>query len=144
MKKPKPKRRRTPAHKVNQRQRAAAIKALEKIVADPNAPTHAVAASARALLNDGRPSSEDEANAKAGEADARFVFLPSNGRETDLGKTVYPTLEAAREAAEAGEKSGIFIYDTPDSSRHRAEHIARLERRRGRTEMLALPAPIEP
>ena len=64
---PTPKRR-TPRHQVNRRQKALAIRALEKVVADPNSPTHAVATAARALLNDGPVVSATSSNLEEAES----------------------------------------------------------------------------
>jgi hypothetical protein len=54
--------RRTPRHKVNERQRALAIKTLEEAILNPDTPPHAAVTASRALLNDGReaaPESKD-------------------------------------------------------------------------------------
>ena len=71
------KRRRTPGHLVNRKQKALAIKALTAIVSSPDAAEYVKAKAAAALLNSGR--SEVDIPLLEPDAPKRFVILPAKG-----------------------------------------------------------------
>ncbi len=75
--------RRTPRHKVNKRQKALAIRTLEKAITNPATPAHAAVTAARTLLNDGREVDADPIE-RDPDAPRRFVILPDNGRDPNV------------------------------------------------------------
>jgi hypothetical protein len=76
----KPKRKRTPAHCVNKRQKALAIKALTSIVESPDAATYVVAKAAAALLNNGKDAPESDVPLLDPDAPRTVIFLPRRDR----------------------------------------------------------------
>jgi hypothetical protein len=114
----KPKRKRTPAHQVNRRQKALAIKALTSIVESPDAAEYVRARAAAALLNNGKDAPDSDVPMREPDAPGAIIILPDNGRD--------------RRVVRLGpERVGqSFIYDsrTPegiaDMERWKAEAIA--------------------
>jgi hypothetical protein len=73
--------RRTPRHKVNRRQKALAIKTLEKALVDPATPPHAAVTAARTLLNDGREAERaDDPMTRDPDAPRTIFFMPRKGK----------------------------------------------------------------
>lgn len=136
MKKPK-KRQRTPASKVNRRQRMLAIRTLEKILTDPSSPPHVKMGASRALLNDGKAAGDDaefKAGLSASDEPRPKLILPSNCREPE--GFVYDDYS----------KDVVVLAPTREQMPFRIAHLARLARMKARSagETLALPAPVEP
>jgi hypothetical protein len=74
---------RTPAHQVNKRQRALAIKRLEGVLKDLDAPPHAVVSAGRALMFDDRDPESDVIERDSDELQ-KCVILPDNEREANV------------------------------------------------------------
>lgn len=137
MKKP---RHRTPSHRVNKRQRAAAIKTLAAIVESPDAAEYVKAKAAASLLNDDREATDADSFAADPDAPRRFVILPDNGRQSNVRYGLHSEdqcvvivpkgwpMEVMPESHYAGVTKPAGVADR--SSRNRAE-------------MLALPRPDE-
>ena len=77
----KAKRNRTPAHRVNRRQKALAIKALTAIVELPNAAEYVRARAAAALLNGGKEAPESDVPLRDTDEPRTIIFLPDNHRD---------------------------------------------------------------
>ena len=75
--------RRTPAHKVSERQRAAAIAALHRTVENPNAPEYTRIKAAASLIQAARID-EDAAPERDPDAPRKYVILPDNGRNPNV------------------------------------------------------------
>ncbi len=76
----KPKRKRTPGHRVNRRQKALAIKALTSIVEAPDAATYVVARAAAALLNGGKDAPDSDVLLRDPDAPGTIIFMPRKGK----------------------------------------------------------------
>ena len=82
-------RRRTPAHKVNRKQRADAIKALASIVRSDVQP-YVKAKAAAALLNNGRePEDDNRAFARDPNEPRKLVVLPDKGNDPGVRFGIY-------------------------------------------------------
>ena len=80
----KPKRNRTPAHRVNRRQKALAIRALTAIVESPDAAEYMRARAAAALLNGAREAPDSDVPLRDPNAPGTKIFLPDNGRNPNV------------------------------------------------------------
>jgi hypothetical protein len=121
------KRSRTPAHKVNRRQKALAIRALTAIVSSPDAAEYVKAKAAAALLNNGRDAPDPDAPLRDPDAPQVVVTLPWNGRD---------------HVKFGDQGNGIIIENTANHPLDMPDRI-RAHARRRRAEMLALPVPDE-
>jgi hypothetical protein len=83
------KRKRTPAHKVNRRQKALAIKALTAIVSSPDAAEYVRAKAAAALLNNGRDAPDSDTPLRDPDAPRIYTVLPDNERQPDVRYGLY-------------------------------------------------------
>ena len=75
------KRKRTPAHRVNRRQKALAIKALTSIVESRDAAEYVRARAAAALLNSGKEAPDPDAPLRDPDAPCAIIILPDNNRD---------------------------------------------------------------
>jgi len=130
---------RTPRHKVNKRQKALAIRTLEKAIADPATPPYAAVTAARTLLNDGREVDADPIFNADPDAPKPCVTLPCNGRDADVRFGKYEEDQRVIIVP-----AGYPMEVMPES--HYAgvpKPIGVAVRHRKRAEMLALPGPDE-
>jgi hypothetical protein len=81
------KRKRTPPHRVNRKQRASAIAALSKIVADESVAPYVQAKAASALLGADRAAADEPQ--RDPDAPRKFVILPANGRDANVRYGLY-------------------------------------------------------
>ncbi len=84
------KKRRTPAHRVNKRQRALAIKVLTSIVESPDVAEYVRQKAAQTLLQ-GDPDAPDTGSVVERDPDAprKYVVLPDNGRNPHVRYGLY-------------------------------------------------------
>jgi hypothetical protein len=119
------KRTRTPAHKVNRRQRAAAIAKLSEIVDSDSVAPYVAAKAAAALLASAHreEDADDERDESAG---LKTLVLPANGREHPDQVYGFPT--------DGSEPRRVVILEpTPEVAAARVRHLARLSRNRSDT-----------
>ncbi len=100
----KKKRNRTPAHKVNRRQKALAIRALADIVSSPDESVqpYVRAKAAASLLGADKTASADEPAVLDPDGPSVVIFLPHNGVEV----RGFPTVFGPRE-----DSPGVVIVD---------------------------------
>jgi hypothetical protein len=115
----KPKRNRTPAHRVNRRQKALAIKALTAIVESPDAAEYVRGRAAAALLNNGKDAPESDVPLRDPAVPRAIIFLPDNHRNR---RSLVPL------GPQGGSSPVIYDSSTPeglaDYARWRAEAVA--------------------
>ncbi|HZZ26213.1 MAG TPA: hypothetical protein VFE60_28305 [Roseiarcus sp.] len=116
------KRKRTPAHKVNRRQRAAAIAKLAEIV-DSDSVAPYVAAKAAAALISAAGRDDDAEDERDESTPGKVLIIPANGREHPDQVYGFPTDESEPRRV-------VILEPTAEVAAARARHLARLSRNR--------------
>lgn len=119
MKKPKPSRK----GKVSTRRRAKAVTILSALADDPTNPPHVRAASARALLNDGRPVPDDLADdVNPDDSPGAVLILPDNQRS---GRIRDAHGEWVDDDSAFGwvEGASVLLYRTPEELADIRRHL---------------------